>query len=592
MEDTNLRLTVTLTREQMRGIARLEILFRDLFPEVFQGTVSLECPDTYPITLDDMTAALENALEKDLTVGAFVASWLFTLQGLSEAFLLQKALGFDGADAPGEYAALPITESSQCRKIWLTLNGILPGHDADEPLTDAVNVAALIDSVAEYRKNLKKPVFFMHFSQGEKECYVETFSADTVVRKATDNELSLCRKFIGELGDDNVTALEVKGYACYGGNRLYECDWDESRRCMEKLWQLTDDAKYANTLGYLAYYGRCNGGVPDYENAFRWFSVSAANGLSEGMYKLGDMYKNGYACDKSPRTAYTLYQSVYAEDLSAFLSGEPNTLADSALRMGRLCAEGSLTDRDPVAAYRYYLQAELAIRIRSEQSDFFGNTAVANNIKKATEEILPELPESFFDDDGEMLIPEFFLSKLIAGNSRCKLTRRLCNGRQTITAERIPTRGCPDPAYVLITAGPLRYCARTRSLTFEVLRPEELHFEGGADSVLFDHCEPNPALERYEFYYGDELTAWIECEGYRLLPGGAADKSRRCAKVRFLPNGPECTCLCDIDADIGDTVSVKTAGGTREGLVTEVFTEDADPAGETAPELPVVTEKK
>jgi TPR repeat protein len=70
---------------------------------------------------------------------------------------------------------------------------------------------------------------------------------------------------------------------------------------MIRLFELTDNPQYANTLGYIYYYGRCNNGVPEYDQAFYYFSYAAANGLYEGMYKLADLFWHGYGCKKAPK---------------------------------------------------------------------------------------------------------------------------------------------------------------------------------------------------------------------------------------------------------------------------------------------------
>ena len=47
-------------------------------------------------------------------------------------------------------------------------------------------------------------------------------------------------------------------------------------------------------IGYIYYYGRCWDGQPQYDEAFRYFSVGAAGGIYESRYKLADMFAKGY----------------------------------------------------------------------------------------------------------------------------------------------------------------------------------------------------------------------------------------------------------------------------------------------------------
>ena len=107
-----------------------------------------------------------------------------------------------------------------------------------------------------------QPVWKSHEkTSAEKEAWLRPFEEDENLRMMDEETLAKARRYTEELcREDNVFALRLKGYACYGGNRLYECDWTAARDCMLRLRELADDAEYANTLGYIYYYGRCNGG--------------------------------------------------------------------------------------------------------------------------------------------------------------------------------------------------------------------------------------------------------------------------------------------------------------------------------------------
>ena len=197
-----------------------------------------------------------------------------------------------------------------------------------------------------------QPVWKSHEkTSAEKEAWLRPFEEDENLRMMDEETLAKARRYTEELcREDNVFALRLKGYACYGGNRLYECDWTAARDCMLRLRELADDAEYANTLGYIYYYGRCNGGEPEYEKAFPQFSYAAANGLFEAIYKLGDLYSHGYGCRKSEETAQNLYHMVYNETKKKFLRGYDASFADAALRLGKVFEYGIGTEANPAAA--------------------------------------------------------------------------------------------------------------------------------------------------------------------------------------------------------------------------------------------------
>ena len=78
-------------------------------------------------------------------------------------------------------------------------------------------------------------------------------------KELNDEQKTIYRKTVDELclKNDEI-ALRIKGYACYGGNDIYPCNWNISKDCLMKLFKKTGDACAANSLGYIFYYGRCN----------------------------------------------------------------------------------------------------------------------------------------------------------------------------------------------------------------------------------------------------------------------------------------------------------------------------------------------
>ena len=69
---------------------------------------------------------------------------------------------------------------------------------------------------------------------------------------------------------------------------------------------------------------------------YKTYILSAIHGFYEGMYKLADMFINGYGCRERNRTACTLYQMVYDDCINRFLKGPNFILVGAALRMQRL----------------------------------------------------------------------------------------------------------------------------------------------------------------------------------------------------------------------------------------------------------------
>ena len=571
---------IELTPGQMKKIARYELTFQEVIGEPCTEDIDVVCPHVYTYTLDDLTEAVKNLKKKNPTVKDFGEFWFYPINRLEEAFDLDRARGdLEGEDDTPEelkdYDGLPVSDSTWFNDIWYELENAWSDFRDETHITEALDLDAILADLERYAANKGRPITEWVFTSQEKEYYVESFESDDRVKKASDRELVLARKMTDELCEEgNETALHLKGYACYGGNRLYECDWPASRDCILRLFEMTDDPQYANTLGYIFYYGRCTGGLPEYEKALHYFSIAAANGLYEGAYKLADLYAHGYGCKKSEKTALALYNMVYADSIRHFLQGDDANFADAALRMGNVCAQGIGEEADPEAAYAYYKEAEYAAGIRASHSDFFGNTTVVINIQKALEETKEKLPDDYFRDYLEYSFP-VLLTDLAEDRYRCLLTRKLNDdGSWTLQGSRLSTRACRTPEFILIALPQIGICERTIKASVTAFGSVSIWFRDDAEAVRYDCVERNGVEDRYDFYYDDELTAWIRCESFRICGRAKQEPSGpeyRLVSVRFSESGRTYDYICGFeDVHVGDVVIVNGYNGETAVTVTDV----------------------
>ena len=183
------------------------------------------------------------------------------------------------------------------------------------------------------------------------------------------------------------------GYAYYGGNSEYPCDWVKSRDIFLELMEESENKRgqYANTLGYIYYYGRTNDGVPQYDLALKYFSIGEAYGYFESTYKLADMYMKGQGVPKDEMAAFALVSRYFNETLKKFLMGEDSCMADLALRMGRMLWNGTGTEKDEHEAYWMLNLAEYAIDRRMKCDRQYGDekvkAAIDTEIKKCREKL-------------------------------------------------------------------------------------------------------------------------------------------------------------------------------------------------------------
>ncbi len=574
--------------EQMRAIARYELTFDRIFKALGTENVRLIFPDKYRITLEDLYIALQNIVKEDPTVGDFGEHWYYPLTNLEEVFCIPEACGVgpDDEACEGDDSAedgyellmnLFLRENEMFSRIWHGLEDIWTEEDDANHIGGSEEIKQYIQETELFFSNRGKPIEEMEFTDRQKEIFIATFGIDEYVKAASEQALNLCRKFTEELcAKDSVPALHIKGYACYGGNRLYDCNWQASRDCMIRLFEITDDPEYANTLGYIYYYGRCTGSVPEYEKAFNMFTISAANGLHEGLYKLADMFLHGYACKKSEKTARTLYRMVYDDCYKQFLEGLDGAFADAALRMGNVYSKGIGGPKDPERAYRYYLQADFAAKLRAEYSEFFGDTDVILGIRRSLDETGAELPEDFFEECVKTDRPRIF-QELAEQGYRVRTTVKSSeDGKTFVSLSRIPRRGEESPDNIMLTLPSIGYCNLVTGIEMEAFGLRSSFGDSAELSFKYDSCEWNDVEKRIDFYYDEDFIGWIACDEYRFYnpkktqPGGQLLKL---VGIAFQPNERIFDYLCDIpDVAVGDKVIVTGYDGETEVEVLQVYT--------------------
>ena len=590
---------ITIMPAQMKAIARYEDTFAAFMGSDRTGSYNFEFGGEYKMTLEDLYTAVVNMLEKNPTVEEFGNCWYYPLTEYSYSFGIEEYCEFyddddiepeeddeieddpnfesGDANSPDRVCFLPLKDSDMFTEVWIGLEDIWSMEEEDAHLKDIPQLDIYRENMRVFLDNRNKPVEEREFTDTQKQDFIELFQDDDSMKNMTDTEIRLCRKFTDELcAKDSLSALRIKGYGCYGGNRIYPCDWKTSRDCIMRLYELTDDPVFANTLGYIYYYGRCTDGEPEYDKAFGMFSVAAANGMHEGMYKLADMYYHGYACRKSPGTANSLYRIVYEDCYRQMLEGHVGgSFTDAALRMGNVYLKGIDENTDPVRAFTFYLQAEQISKLRSARSDFFGNTTVAIGISKAKAEARSLIDGEFFKDYLSMKQPWIF-GELVKEGYRADITfvdRE--DGPIRVRISRLPYPGSEWIKPVLITIPEIEYCDVMTELELEAYNLVTSFNIKSQTPVRYDYCEWNYTENRFDFFFNDVLAGWIACDEYRInRPFGKTGegKNLRFVSVAFKKGGRTYDYLCDIeDISIGDKVIVPGYNGDTEVEVLDVY---------------------
>ncbi|MCF0120006.1 MAG: sel1 repeat family protein, partial [Oscillospiraceae bacterium] len=375
---------------------------------------------------------------------------------------------------------------------------------------------------------------------------------------------------------DDVDALRAAGYAWYGGNDIFPCDWEKSRDCFLRLMELDtvsdlDKCQYANTLGYIYYYGRCNGGEPEYGEALRYFTLGAAGGLYESIYKLSDMYVHGYGVPKNTRAASTLVDMVYGENLKRICRGEYGCqFADSALRMGNLVRDKIMFGDE----YYYYTLADFAIRKRLPFK-YYGDSNVFAGIQKELariRETKPVINKTSLALSG----PPYVFRELFKDYS-CMVTVKPLKKGVKITASRMPKPDENTVECVFSCFPEYGACDLVSEMSFTITGEGTFipaaKFDFIADSFeLYDTREDGSLL--VFSHHGVELySVTVEKFTFRLPARPKKDATEyNFVSVVFGKGGRQYDYICEVpDVSVGDRVIVFASGEEKSVEVVRVF---------------------
>lgn len=325
------------------------------------------------------------------------------------------------------------------------------------------------------------------------------------------------------------------------------------------------------------YYGRCNGGEGEYEQAFKYFSIGHAFGYFESTYKLADMFTHGYGVVKDGHTAYRLYSAVYSENKQRFLAGErTGKFADTALRMGNCYMEGIGVEKDLQEAHTCYLEADLAIRIRVKEANHYGDTSVYSEIQQALQNTRQEYTEH--STAYAEPYPGVFFAKVLSDNRRCRMNwKTLENGKMflILTPMKLPAEW--EVPKMMITYAQGDYCELVDSFMIRTEPGTVLAALQEEDAIVFNRYETDRSSGEVALFYDEVKTGTIKSECYTFIVPDKEETVKegqeyRFAGIRFKPEGRRYDYLCDLpDVAAGDMVMVNGYDGVTAVEVVEVF---------------------
>lgn len=515
-------------------------------------------PKAYKITLKDILSGILVYEDKPFVE---ICEWVETI------LAYEDQISF--VDDPWEMIRDKVTDQDIMNLLWRDLDEFRWTYDyydnqANEVLKDIKN--NLIIWLDSKRTQLPPKVL---------RTVAEQFDDDTIDKEsiATQKLFKKCLDAMCEKKDPK--AIQRRGYCYYCGTKIYPNDWIKARDAFLEYYQLTGDASAANTLGYIFYYGRCNNGVPEYEEAFKYFSIGHAFTYFESTYKLADMFAHGYGVVKDGKTANHLYWSVYTQNLKRFIKEDYECkFADAALRMGNCFRYGYGAEVDLRTAYYYYLQADLAIRKRTEVANHYGDTVVFNGVQRALEEVRQEYTEK---GRTEYFVNPIWINWTLIKHRRCKMKiRELKEGALQLTASPMKRRDENKAPLMLIAIPKADYCELKDKIMVRTAPNSTYRITGDGSEFIFDSYQYD-WNGGTKFYLGDDLVAEIITKKYSFKAPSKKEpapegKIYHFVRVVFEGSGRAYDYLCDDNSvKAGDQVIINGYDGEKAVNVVSVF---------------------
>ena len=203
------------------------------------------------------------------------------------------------------------------------------------------------------------------------------------------------RDFIEELYmdaniDGNPDALSDLGSLYYEGSRGFDQDFAKAVEYYQAAANHGSRQAQEN-LGYCYYYGR---NMPvDYEKAFQYFALGAFDGHIISIYKIGDMYLNGYYVEKNPTEAFHIYEhclEIMTDETAERCAGP------IYLRVGKAFLYGNGTEENPKNALICFQKAESFLYDMVADGDVMYKKSLQEAVEgqaKARAKLNDELPE-------------------------------------------------------------------------------------------------------------------------------------------------------------------------------------------------------
>ena len=283
-----------------------------------------------------------------------------------------------------------------------------------------------------------------------------------------------------------------------------------------RLFRSADDPYIACALGCLYCDRKYNDGAPDYDTAFPLLVNAASNGVIYAKLMLADMYADADGGRFSPMTAKNLIQSAYDDALDIFcMEGEADDFAESALRMGKIKAEGIGYAQNLREAYGHCLEVRMAAK-SMEYGEELHSFA-----EKALENLRDKLPGDFTSGYIASGFPWFIQYMIDDGSDVLVSVKKAENGDLDLTVKRTGRKsGQPRP--MLMTFPEISCSILSNTLKVRAVEAESSFSDG--DEIRVDDIDWKYPEKELVFCFREAETGSVCCREFRVYQQETADR--------------------------------------------------------------------
>ncbi|MCR5618275.1 MAG: hypothetical protein K6F83_08305 [Clostridiales bacterium] len=488
----------------LKAFLRFEITY----DEMTEGRTNVVFDD-YKYTLDDIKTAIENIKAVRLTRKEFCEEWYeHVFIGLKDEFGITPAEWtssgyFTVFNKEKDIIACVFSWCKDEYDKYLDKIG-----DEEKP-----DYAECLRTIRYCRDNLDLPVPKRKFTVTMKRFAVRNLGTTSNINSAPLERRVLFRRFVNELAKNgDFYGVRAKGFSLLFGNVCFKKDIAAAKRLFLDIYEKDEDPRTASLLGDM-YYGSFDG-LPDYQKAFQYYSVSGFDGNPDSLLKIAGMMSTGQGVVKNERVAKSIVMNLFDQTYQEFCRRNfSGSFAETSLMLADFCNKGIDGKRDPNEAFKYVNIARYAMNRRFEE--------YRSPVDEATMEVITALYKDLSSEIGTdptassviSEVPNLLLTAM-TDRYQVHVEVRSAKNELKIVTRRIRKDGEEKPAGIFLDFPLIEVCELKDQVEEYLPRNSVIVIRNGKRSFVTDEMIFDTKAKVCEFRHKGREVAKIKANMY------------------------------------------------------------------------------